>query len=196
MPPPRLIVGLGNPGAAHAEHRHNVGFWFVDRLADDLRVSLLPQGKFYGRLARCGDLWLLQPTTWMNLSGQAVASLAHFYRIAPEEILVVHDELDLPPGSIRLKQGGGNGGHNGLRDIQARLSTPDFWRLRLGIGHPGERDEVVNHVLRAPRREERELIERAIERCLLAWPQLAAGDYAAAQRQLHGKTVSSQEIRP
>lgn len=196
MPPPRLIVGLGNPGAAHAEHRHNVGFWFVDRLADDLRAALLPQGKFYGRLARCGDLWLLQPTTWMNLSGQAVASLAHFYRIAPEEILVVHDELDLPPGSIRLKQGGGNGGHNGLRDIQARLSTPGFWRLRLGIGHPGERDEVVNHVLRAPRREERELIERAIERCLLAWPQLAAGDYAAAQRQLHGKTVSPQEIRP
>jgi len=196
MPPPRLIVGLGNPGAAYAEHRHNVGFWFVDRLASDLRVSLLPQGKFYGRVARCAELWLLQPATWMNLSGQAVAALAHFYRIAPDEILVVHDELDLPPGSIRLKQGGGNGGHNGLRDIQARLSTPDFWRLRLGIGHPGEREEVVNHVLRAPRREERELIERAIERCLLAWPQFAAGDYAAAQRQLHGKTVSPQENRP
>lgn len=190
MPPPRLIVGLGNPGAAYADHRHNVGFWFIDQLARSLRVSLAAQGRFSGRLARCGDLWLLQPTTWMNLSGQAVAALAHFYRIPAEETLVVHDELDLPPGTIRLKQGGGNGGHNGLRDIQARLSTPDFWRLRLGIGHPGDREEVVNHVLKAPRREEQELIERAIERCLLAWPQLAAGDYSAAQRQLHGKIVS------
>lgn len=190
MPPPRLIVGLGNPGAAYADHRHNVGFWFIDQLARSLRVSLAAQGRFSGRLARCDDLWLLQPTTWMNLSGRAVAAMAHFYRIAPEETLVVHDELDLPPGSIRLKLGGGNGGHNGLKDIQAHLSTPGFWRLRLGIGHPGDREEVVNHVLRAPRREEQELIERAIDRCLLAWPQLAAGDYAAAQRQLHGKTVS------
>ncbi len=190
MSPPRLIVGLGNPGAAYADHRHNVGFWFIDQLARSLRVSLAAQGRFSGRLARCDDLWLLQPTTWMNLSGRAVAAMAHFYRIAPEETLVVHDELDLPPGSIRLKLGGGNGGHNGLKDIQAHLSTPGFWRLRLGIGHPGDREEVVNHVLRAPRREEQELIERAIDRCLLAWPQLAAGDYAAAQRQLHGKTVS------
>ncbi|MCM8595007.1 aminoacyl-tRNA hydrolase [Accumulibacter sp.] len=191
MPAPRLIVGLGNPGRDYEDHRHNVGYWFVDQLAQQLRVTLTAQGKFFGRLARAGDLWLLQPTTYMNLSGQAVAALARFYRIGPDETLVVHDDLDLPPGGIRLKQGGGNGGHNGLRDIQARLATPDFWRLRLGIGHPGDREAVIRHVLQAPRRDERELIERALDRCLLAWPALAAGDYAAAQRQLHVKIVPS-----
>ena len=125
----------------------------------------------------------------MNRSGQALVALARFYKIMPDEILVVHDELDLQPGVIRLKQGGGNGGHNGLKDIQAHLTTPDFWRLRLGIGHPGERNEVVNYVLKAPRREEQELIDQAIDRCLLAWPKLGAGDYEAAQRQLHPKAV-------
>ncbi|MBE2257536.1 MAG: aminoacyl-tRNA hydrolase [Rhodobacteraceae bacterium] len=190
MPAPRLIVGLGNPGGQYEDNRHNVGFWFVDRLATRLRAPLAPQGKFHGRVARLEDGWLLQPMTYMNLSGQAVAALARFYKIAADETLVVHDDLDLEPGSIRLKQGGGNGGHNGLKDIQARLATPDFWRLRLGIGHPGERAEVINYVLKAPRREEQELIDRAIERCLLAWPALAAGDYAAAQRQLHVKTPS------
>jgi PTH1 family peptidyl-tRNA hydrolase len=190
MPPPRLIVGLGNPGGQYQDNRHNVGFWFVDQLAARLRAPLAAQGKFLGRVARNGELWLLQPMTFMNLSGQAVAALARFYKIAAEETLVVHDDLDLEPGSIRLKQGGGNGGHNGLKDIQARLATPDFWRLRLGIGHPGERAEVINYVLKAPRREEQELIDRALDRCLLAWPDLAVGDYAAAQRQLHVKTVS------
>ena len=191
MTPPRLIVGLGNPGNEYEDNRHNLGFWFVDRLASDLKVSLTAQGKFFGRVARNGDRWLLQPTTFMNHSGQAVAALARFYKIAPAEILVVHDELDLPPGAIRLKQGGGNGGHNGLKDIQAHLATPDFWRLRLGIGHPGERNEVINYVLKAPRREEQELIDRAIDRCLLAWPKLAAGDYEAAQRLLHPKSALS-----
>jgi PTH1 family peptidyl-tRNA hydrolase len=190
MPPPRLIVGLGNPGGQYEDNRHNVGFWFVDQLAARLRAPLAAQGKFLGRVARNGELWLLQPMTFMNLSGQAVAALARFYKIAAQETLVVHDDLDLEPGSIRLKQGGGNGGHNGLKDIQARLATPDFWRLRLGIGHPGERAEVINYVLKAPRREEQELIDRALDRCLLAWPDLAVGDYAAAQRQLHVKTVS------
>ena len=189
MVEPRLIVGLGNPGGEYEDNRHNVGFWFVDRLARDLKVTLAPQGKFFGRVARDGERWLLQPTTFMNRSGQAVAALARFYKIAADEILVVHDELDLPPGSIRLKQGGGNGGHNGLKDIQAQLSTPDFWRLRLGIGHPGERNEVIDYVLKAPRREEQELIDRALDRCLLAWPKLGAGDYATAQQQLHVKTV-------
>ena len=187
--PPRLVVGLGNPGAEYADTRHNLGFWFVDRLASDLKISLAPQGKFFGHVGRLGDLWLLKPTTFMNRSGQAVVALARFYKIMPEEILVVHDELDLQPGVIRLKQGGGNGGHNGLKDIQAHLTTPDFWRLRLGIGHPGERNEVVNYVLKAPRREEQELIDRAIDRCLLAWSKLGAGDYEAAQRQLHTKAV-------
>ncbi|MBP7524793.1 MAG: aminoacyl-tRNA hydrolase [Propionivibrio sp.] len=186
---PRLVVGLGNPGAEYEDNRHNLGFWFVDRLARDLKVSLAPQGKFFGHVGRLDDLWLLKPSTFMNRSGQAVVALARFYKIMPDEILVVHDELDLQPGVIRLKQGGGNGGHNGLKDIQAHLTTPDFWRLRLGIGHPGERNEVVNYVLRAPRREEQELIDQAIDRCLLAWPKLGAGDYEAAQRQLHPKAV-------
>ncbi|WP_295006336.1 aminoacyl-tRNA hydrolase [uncultured Dechloromonas sp.] len=189
---PRLIVGLGNPGPEYEATRHNVGFWFVDQLADKLKASLAPQGKFYGRAARAGELWLLQPTTYMNRSGQAVAALANFYKIAPAEILVVHDELDLPPGGIRLKQGGGNGGHNGLKDIQAKLGTPDFWRLRLGIGHPrtlGLAQQVADFVLHQPRKEELPDIEHALARCLLAWPRLSAGDFAGAQQQLHGKAV-------
>ena len=191
MTSPRLIVGLGNPGPEYEDNRHNLGFWFVDLLARELKLRLEPQGKFFGRVARLGDLWLMQPSTFMNRSGQAVVALARFYKILPDEILIVHDELDLQPGTIRLKQGGGNGGHNGLKDIQAHLSVPDFWRLRLGIGHPGDRNEVVNYVLKAPRKEEQELIDRAIDRCLLAWPKLAGGDYEAAQRLLHPKDALS-----
>ena len=189
---PRLIVGLGNPGAEYEATRHNVGFWLVDQFADKLKATLAPQGKFFGRTARAGDLWLLQPTTFMNRSGQSVAALANFYKIAPDEILVVHDDLDLSPGGIRLKQGGGNGGHNGLKDVQARLGTPDFWRLRLGIGHPRELNlaqQVADFVLHPPRKEEMPEIEHALARCLLAWPKIAGGDYAGAQRQLHGKAV-------
>ena len=192
MTTPRLVVGLGNPGPEYEATRHNVGFWFVDRLAESLRVSLAPQAKFFGRAARAGELWLLQPTTYMNRSGQAVAALANFYKISPVEILVVHDELDLPPGGIRLKQGGGNGGHNGLKDIQAKLGTPDFWRLRLGIGHPRTLNlaqQVVDFVLHPPRKEEAPDIEHALQRSLLAWPRIAAGDYPGAQQQLHGKAV-------
>jgi len=189
---PRLIVGLGNPGAEYEATRHNVGFWLVDQFADKLKATLAPQGKFFGRTARAGDLWLLQPTTFMNRSGQSVAALANFYKIAPDEILVIHDDLDLSPGGIRLKQGGGNGGHNGLKDIQARLGTPDFWRLRLGIGHPRELNltqQVADFVLHPPRKDELPEIEHALARCLLAWPKLADGDFAGAQQQLHGKAV-------
>lgn len=192
MNPPRLIVGLGNPGPEYKATRHNLGFWFVDQLADKLKISLAPQAKFYGRAGRAGELWLLQPTTYMNRSGQSVAALANFYKISPAEILVIHDELDLPPGGIRLKQGGGNGGHNGLKDIQAKLGTPDFWRLRLGIGHPrtlGLSQQVADFVLHQPRKEELPDIEHALARCLLAWPKLSAGDFAGAQQQLHGKAV-------
>lgn len=192
MNPPRLIVGLGNPGAEYEDTRHNAGFWFVDQLARDLKTHLAPQKNFFGLVAKAGDVWLLQPTTFMNRSGQSVAALARFYKIAPEEVLVVHDELDLLPGAIRLKQGGGNGGHNGLKDIQAQLGNPNFWRLRLGIGHPRSlnlKQEVVDFVLHRPRHEEQQEIDRAIERCLLAWPRIAAGDFAGAQQQLHGKTV-------
>ena len=192
MTAPRLIVGLGNPGPEYETTRHNVGFWFVDHLADKLKVSLAPQGKFFGKAGRDGDVWLLEPTTYMNRSGQAVAALANFYKITPAEVLVIHDDLDLPPGGIRLKQGGGNGGHNGLKDIQAKLGTPDFWRLRLGIGHPrtlGLSQQVADFVLHQPRKEEQPDIEHALSRCLHAWPQLSAGDYAGAQRLLHGKGV-------
>ena len=186
---PRLIVGLGNPGSEYESTRHNVGFWFVERLARELRLDLAPQGKFFGAVGRSGERWLLCPSTFMNRSGQAVAALANFYKIAPDEILVVHDDLDLEPGILRVKRGGGTGGHNGLKDIQARLSTPDFWRLRVGIGHPGERNEVVNYVLKAPRKEEQDAIDRALDRSLAAWPRFAAGEYDAVQRLLHPKPV-------
>lgn len=192
--PPRLIVGLGNPGAEYADTRHNAGFWLVDRLAADLKCQLSTQSKFHGNVARTSvhgnDLWLLQPGTFMNRSGQAVVALARFYKILPDEILVVHDELDLAPGGIRLKQGGGAGGHNGIKDIQAHLSTPEFWRLRLGVGHPrtlGLQQDVADFVLQRPRAEEQSAIDQAIDRCLLAWPQLAKGEYAVAQQKLHGK---------
>lgn len=187
---PRLVVGLGNPGPEYEATRHNLGFWLVDQLADRLKIALAPQGKFFGKAARAGELWLLEPTTYMNRSGQSVAALANFYKIAPDEILVVHDDLDLPPGGIRLKQGGGNGGHNGLKDIQARLGTPDFWRLRLGIGHPRElglAQQVADFVLHPPKKDDMPEIERALDRCLLAWNKLSSGDYASAQQQLHGK---------
>ncbi|MDR0735932.1 MAG: aminoacyl-tRNA hydrolase [Zoogloeaceae bacterium] len=188
--PPRLIVGLGNPGHEYAATRHNAGFWLLEALARKSGVALLPQGKFFGSAGRAGDCWLLQPATFMNRSGQAVGALARFYRIAPEEVLALHDDLDLPPGGIRLKRGGGNGGHNGLKDIEAALATPDFWRLRLGIGHPralGLRQDVVDFVLARPRAEEQIAIDIAIERTLNAWNTLAAGDYAKAQGLLHGK---------
>ncbi|MCL2523256.1 MAG: aminoacyl-tRNA hydrolase [Betaproteobacteria bacterium] len=190
MPPLRLVVGLGNPGREYEATRHNAGFWFVDHLAALLKTQLAPHARFFGRAARAGELWLLQPTTFMNRSGQAVAALANFYRISVEEMLVVHDDLDLAPGAIRVKQGGGNGGHNGLKDIQARLGSADFWRLRLGIGHPRALNlaqEVVDFVLHPPRKDELPAIEQALERSLAAWPRLAVGDFASAQQQLHGK---------
>ena len=185
---PRLIVGLGNPGADYEATRHNVGFWFVDQLADQLRIDLAPQSKFFGRAGRAGDLWLLQPTTFMNRSGQAVGAVMHFYKLAPEQVLVVHDELDLMPGHVKLKQGGGHAGHNGLRDILTVLPNPKFWRLRVGIGHPrtlGLAQQVAAFVLSAPRRDELERIDAALERCRAIMPQLLAGDFPRATAQLH-----------
>lgn len=193
----RLIVGLGNPGREYEATRHNAGFWWVDNLAVGKGVALAADKKFHGLAARSGaagkEFWLLEPQTFMNRSGQGVAALAHFYKIAPEEILVAHDELDLPPGTARLKQGGGHGGHNGLKDIIAHLGTPNFWRLRLGIGHPGDRDEVVSYVLNAPRREERELIETALEKGLSVLPQLLAGEIQAAMLKLHTNEVKKDK---
>jgi PTH1 family peptidyl-tRNA hydrolase len=186
----RLIVGLGNPGAEYQKTRHNAGFWLLDELAWDYKQSFRAEAKFFAEVARAAqpggsDLWLLKPMTFMNLSGQAVVALARFYKIMPNEILVVHDELDLPPGSARFKQGGGHGGHNGLKDIIAKLGTPDFWRLRLGIGHPGERTEVVNYVLKKPRAEEQSEIDQAMVAALAVLPQALAGEMAAAMKQLH-----------
>jgi PTH1 family peptidyl-tRNA hydrolase len=184
----RLVVGLGNPGREYETTRHNAGFWWVENLADAQRVPLKNESRFHGKVGRITergqDCWLLLPQTYMNASGRSVAALAGFYKIAPEEILVVHDELDLPPGAARLKKGGGVAGHNGLKDI-ARHLGPDFWRLRLGIGHPGDRAEVVNYVLRPPRAEETQLLSDAVERSLEVWPLLFAGEMEKAMHRLH-----------
>ena len=185
----RLIVGLGNPGADYSKTRHNAGFWFCERLARELGVSLSREARFHGLTgnARAQNLWLLLPQNFMNNSGQSVQALTHFYRIEPAEMLVVHDELDLPPGQMRLKFGGGLGGHNGLKDITAHLATQDYWRLRIGIGHPGDRNEVVNYVLKPPRAEERDEIDGALDRALLAWPLLAKSDYNAATQKINAR---------
>ncbi|HOW48525.1 MAG TPA: aminoacyl-tRNA hydrolase [Rubrivivax sp.] len=185
----RLLVGLGNPGAEYEGTRHNAGFWWVEAAARKLGAALQPQRQWYGLAARAatahGPVWLLLPMTYMNLSGKAVAALARFYKIAPEEILVVHDELDLPPGEAKIKQGGGTAGHNGLKDIHAQLGSAAFWRLRLGIGHPGVRAEVVDYVLRRPAPDQREAIEQTVARTLGALDALLAGDMAAATQQIH-----------
>jgi len=188
---PRLIVGLGNPGAEYSETRHNAGFWFCERLAASLGAPLSREARFHGLVgqARAAGLWLLLPQTYMNHSGQAVGALARFYRIPPAEVLVVHDELDIPPGQLRLKFGGGLGGHNGLKDITAHLGTQDFWRLRIGIGHPGDRDQVVGYVLKPPRREERTEIETAIDRALDLWPFIAQGEWNAAMQRANARTA-------
>jgi len=188
---PKLVVGLGNPGAEYSETRHNAGFWFCERLARELGVSFSKEARFHGFAAnaRNDGVWLLMPQTFMNRSGQSVAALARFYRIEPAEILVVHDELDIPPGQLRLKFGGGLGGHNGLKDITAHLGTQDFWRLRIGIGHPGDRSEVVNFVLKRPGRAESDLIEESLDRALSAWPLMARGEWNAATQRLNTRVA-------
>lgn len=187
----KLIVGLGNPTAEYEHTRHNAGFWFLDELAWQWKAAFKNEKKFFGDVARVarpeGDVWLLKPDTYMNLSGKAVQALANFYKIQPEEILVVHDELDIDCGAIRFKLGGGNGGHNGLKDIQAKLGTPQFYRLRLGIGHPGEKHLVVGFVLNKPSAAERELIDRAIAKSLRAMDDVMAGQQEDAVRYLHSK---------
>jgi PTH1 family peptidyl-tRNA hydrolase len=185
----RLIVGLGNPGREYEDTRHNAGFWWVDELARAHQFNFRDEAKFHGLAARgkmqSHELYLLKPQTFMNVSGRGVGALAQFYKITPAEILVVHDELDLPPGSAKLKLGGGHGGHNGLKDIIAHLGSRDFWRLRIGIGHPGDRAEVANFVLNAPRREERELIDLAMQRALDVAQLIAEGKLEAAMLKLH-----------
>ncbi len=191
----RLIVGLGNPGRDYEDTRHNAGFWFVDALARQQSVALEKQSRFFGEAGRMNlagqPIWLLKPTTFMNRSGQATAALAGFYRIVPSAVLVVHDELDLLPGTARLKHGGGHAGHNGLKDIQARLGSSDFWRLRLGIGHPrtlAMAQEVVDFVLHRPSREHTDAINERIDAALLCIPDLVQGRFEAAMKHLHGKS--------
>ncbi|HNU12507.1 MAG TPA: aminoacyl-tRNA hydrolase [Rubrivivax sp.] len=196
----RLVVGLGNPGPEYEATRHNAGFWWVQALADKLGARLQPERSYQGLVARVnrseGPLWLLQPMSYMNRSGQPVAALARFYKIAAPEILVVHDELDLPPGQARLKCGGGSGGHNGLKDIHAQLGTPEFWRLRLGIGHPGVRAEVIDYVLRKPAPEQREAIHACIERTLQVSTELLAGEMDRATMKIHAGPPRPKPPRP
>ncbi len=185
----RLIAGLGNPGAEYEATRHNAGFWLVDQLA---RGQLRRETRFSGLACKCqiagNDVWLLEPQTFMNRSGQSVAALARFYKIEPEQILVVHDELDLDPGTAKLKKGGSPGGHNGLKDIDSALGTRDYWRLRLGIGHPrtlGLQQPVVDFVLHRPRAQEQSLIEQAMEKSLSIIPLLCEGKFEQAMKELH-----------
>ena len=196
----RLVVGLGNPGKKYERTRHNAGFWWVEQLAREVRANLRDEGKFHGRVAKMSgpsEIWLLLPDTFMNQSGRAVAALASFYKITPPEILVVHDELDLAPGVAKLKLGGGASGHNGLKDIIECLGSRDFWRLRLGIGHPRDlaasEQEVVDYVLHPPRSEEQAAIDDAIAKSLAVWPLLADGKTEAAMLKLHTKEKKSDE---
>jgi PTH1 family peptidyl-tRNA hydrolase len=194
MTPLRLIVGIGNPGSEYAATRHNAGAWFVERLARETGVSLAMQARFQALVgsvrAKDGvDRRLALPQTFVNRSGLAVSALARFYRIAPEEILIAHDELDLKPGTIKLKQGGGSAGHNGVKDVAASLGAPGFWRLRIGIGHPREGElseqEVADYVLHRPRRDEQLAIDEAIDRARALWPSLEIGDTERAMHALH-----------
>lgn len=190
----KLVVGLGNPGKKYAATRHNAGFWWIDALARSVGAECRHEARFHGEVAKvsstAGEIWLLKPATYMNESGRAVGALADFFKIAAEDILIVHDELDLAPGVVKLKFGGSASG-NGVRSVAARLGTKDFWRLRIGIGHPRElaasEQEVVDYVLHAPRVEEQRAIEDALSRAHDAWPLIAAHDMQAAMLRLHTK---------
>jgi PTH1 family peptidyl-tRNA hydrolase len=196
----RLFVGLGNPGPEYEATRHNAGFWWVDALADKLGVRLVPERAYQGLVARAnlpgGPVWLLEPMTFMNRSGASVAPLARFFKIEPKQILVVHDELDLLHGQAKLKFGGSAAGHNGLKDIQGLLGTQDFWRLRLGIGHPGVKAEVVNYVLKKPSADHREAIARSIDQSLSASEALIAGDMDKALALIHAGPQRPKPPRP
>jgi PTH1 family peptidyl-tRNA hydrolase len=188
--PIKLIVGLGNPGPEYAAHRHNVGFWVVDRLAT---ISWSRESKFKADLSKTRiageDRWLMKPTTYMNASGEAVGAFARFHRLNAEEILVIHDELDLLPGAVRLKQGGGHGGHNGIRDIDSHLGSAQFWRCRIGIGHPrtlGLAQQVADFVLHPPRQTEQSAIDQVIDAIVREIPIMVTDEFAKAQRALHG----------
>ena len=199
--PIRLVVGLGNPGREYERTRHNAGFWWLDDLARELGASFKKVSKFHGDVAKAGNVWLLKPQTFMNRSGQAVGALAKFYQITPEEILVAHDEMDLPPGGLKMKIGGA-AGSNGVKDIVGHLGTRDFWRMRIGVGHPREmalklggdmsRAEVVDYVLHRPDKADEQAIEQAMRRATDVWPLIAEGDMETAMLKLHTKQVKGE----
>ena len=194
--PIKLVVGLGNPGREYEQTRHNAGFWWADALARDWGATFKRETKFHGEVAKAGGVWLLKPMTFMNRSGQAVGALCKFYQIQPNEILVAHDEMDLPPGGLKMKTGGA-AGSNGVKDIVSHLGTRDFWRMRIGVGHPRElaaklggdmsRDEVVDYVLHRPDKTDQRAIEDALQRATDAWPMIAEGDLEGAMLKLHTK---------
>lgn len=187
----KVIVGLGNPGSKYTETRHNAGFWFIEQVARKYSAAFRPDKKFHGDVAKISlegkEIWLLKPATFMNRSGLAVQSLMSFYRINADQLLVAHDEIDLPPGTAKLKTGGGHGGHNGLRDIISQLGTKDFHRLRIGVGHPGSKDQVVDYVLHNASRDDRILIDRDIDDAVAVMPELASGNMERAMHVLHSK---------
>jgi peptidyl-tRNA hydrolase, PTH1 family len=196
----RLFVGLGNPGSDYEHTRHNAGFWWIDALADKLGARLVAERAYQGLMARVntahGPVWLLQPMTFMNRSGASVAPLARFFKIEPQEVLVVQDELDLQPGQSKIKLGGSAAGHNGLKDIQGQLGTQDYWRLRLGIGHPGVKAEVINYVLKKPSADDRQAIDAAITRSLTASDALLSGDMDKALALIHAQPPRPKPPRP
>jgi PTH1 family peptidyl-tRNA hydrolase len=185
----KLFVGLGNPGPEYEATRHNAGFWWIDALARQLKVTLQMDRSYHGLLARTtvngATVWLLEPQTFMNLSGKSVGALARFFKIAPEEVLVAHDEMDIIPGEAKLKLGGSHAGHNGLRDIHAQLGSDRYWRLRIGVGHPGDKSEVVSWVLKKPSPDHRIAIEQTLDRALLAVPDLLSGAMDKATMRIH-----------
>jgi len=199
----RLIVGLGNVGAEYERTRHNAGFWFVDHVASHYGAHFRREKKFFGELARASigqvDVWLLKPGTFMNLSGQAVVAAALFHRLLPDQILVAHDELDLSPGDVRLKKGGGIAGHNGLKDVRARLTSAEFWRLRIGIGHPRDyqlQQPVADYVLHRPRKEQEQAIEGAIERAQSLLELAVVGQFDLATMRLRAAAAKAAAPNP
>jgi PTH1 family peptidyl-tRNA hydrolase len=192
----RLVVGLGNPGKEYERTRHNAGFWLVERYAQANGVVLRKDPKFKALVGKTANAWLLLPQSFMNLSGQPVQMISGFFKIKPEEVLVVHDELDFPPGTVRLKQGGGIAGHNGLKDISQRLASHEYWRLRLGVGKPPPGTEGADYVLEKPPAEEREAIDAAIEKSLAVMPQILAGEFQAAMNKLHTEEPVKKAAEP